>query len=120
MAVLRVELDAARAALRQEREDRAQERETAKETVEDLRKRLDAEQAERRALQRQLMSPPSETPQEAPAVVEDLRKRLEETEAWIAALTAPERPRDGQNGSSVVSERPKAPRTLWARLLGRG
>ena len=119
IAVLRVELDAARTALRQEREDRAQERETAKETVEDLRKRLDAEQAERRALQRQLMHPTSEKSQEAPAVVEELRKRLQEAEARIASLPTQEKPQETPAPVPMVAEPPKAPRTLLARLLGR-
>ena len=69
LAVLRVELEATRAALRQEREDRGQERETARETVEDLRKRLDAEQAERRTLQLRLLPSVTETPVERPSTV---------------------------------------------------
>jgi chromosome segregation ATPase len=106
--------------LRERLEDRERERQTTLETVEDLRKRLDAEQEERRALQRQLAPPAPERPKEAEEEVKDLRKRLEDTEAWIAALTAPERPQDGHNRSPVISEPQKAPRTLWARLLGRG
>lgn len=60
--------------LGREREDRTHERAMHQETVDDLRKRLDQEQEERRNLQRQLMPPtsvltqnPQERPSEAPA-----------------------------------------------------
>jgi type IV secretory pathway VirB10-like protein len=63
LAVLRREV----MMLRERLEDRERERQTTLETVEDLRKRLDAEQEERRNLQRQLMAPPArEKPQEGP------------------------------------------------------
>ena len=120
MAVLRSDLEAVREALHREREDRAQERETAKETVEDLRKRLDAEQAERRALQRQLMPPTSEKLQEAPAAVEELRKRLEEAEARIASFPTQETLRETPTSVPVVAKPPKKPKGLLARFLGRG
>lgn len=63
--------------LGREREDRSHERTTHQETVDDLRKRLDQEQEERRNLQRQLMPPTpaplqsaKERPIEVPAKVE--------------------------------------------------
>lgn len=63
--------------LGREREDRERERETHRETVDDLRRRLDREQEERRSLQRQLTPPAHPVPQaaqerpvEAPAKVE--------------------------------------------------
>lgn len=58
--------------LGREREDRVRERETHQETVDDLRKRLDSEQEERRNLQRQLMPPQNvqERPAEKPAPLE--------------------------------------------------
>jgi excisionase family DNA binding protein len=62
LAVLRVKLEAAQAQL----EDRDRERATLLETVEDLRSRLDAEQEERRALQRQLAPPAVQAAQERP------------------------------------------------------
>lgn len=52
----------------QEREAQDREREVSRDTISDLRKRLDDEQAERRNLQRQLMAPPArEKPQEGPS-----------------------------------------------------
>lgn len=47
--------------LDRERLDRERERQTQQETLDDLRKRLDQEQEERRNLQRQLMPPPRPT-----------------------------------------------------------
>ena len=125
--------------LRQEREERERERATwerERETIlerertnaEDLRRRLDKAEEHIRLLKapepaeraQEAPAVPAEKPQDPPAVVEDLRKRLEETEAWIAALTAPERPQVGRDGATRGAEPLKAPRTLWARLLGRG
>ncbi len=77
-----------------------------RETVEDLRRRLDDEQVERRNLQRQLMPPVSEKQQEFPQVtpeVETIRKRLEQAEERILALSA----------------QPSSPRSLLSRLFGR-
>lgn len=84
LAVMKAKLEAAEAALDRERE-----------TVDDLRRRLDTEQEERRSLQRQLMPPekPRE-PDRSPELVEDLRKRLEDAEGRIAALTVPEKPQE--------------------------
>lgn len=56
-ALLRLELRLVREQLEREREDRERERETTRETVEDLRRRLDGEQEERRNLQRLLAAP---------------------------------------------------------------
>lgn len=86
MAVLRVELEAARAALRQEREDRAQERETARETVDDLRRRLDTEQEERRALQRLLAPPPAENSQERPTEASAGMELAKSSRAFLSRL----------------------------------
>ncbi len=61
-----------------------------RETVEDLRKRLDQEQEERRNLQRQLAPPLQPAPQparESLAVIEELHRRLEASEARNQALT---------------------------------
>lgn len=81
---------------RREREDRERERaswdqeretilERERETVGDLRKRLD--RAEERVLA--LTAQPAPRPTlEPPAVVEELRRRLEETEAHLRALVA--------------------------------
>lgn len=63
LAVLRVRLEI----VEQERE---RERESAQATIEDLRRRLDAEQEERRNLQRQIMPPAgTEKPQDRPSTV---------------------------------------------------
>ena len=50
--------------LGREREDRERERESNRETLDDLRKRLDQEQEERRSLQRQLVPPAHPTSQD--------------------------------------------------------
>lgn len=87
LAVLRAKLDMMEVQLSRERD-----------TVEDLRKRLDDEQVERRSLQRQLMPPISEKQQEAAQVapeVETLRKRLEQAEERLLALSAQPRPTKG-------------------------
>lgn len=86
----RIELAELRVEARMLRDDR-----------DDLRRRLDEEREEQLALQRRLAPPAQERPQEAEEVVEDLRKRLEGTEAWIAALTVPERPQEAQRGAAV-------------------
>lgn len=87
LAVLRAKLDMMEAQLVRERD-----------TVEDLRKRLDDEQAERRNLQRQLMPPVSEgqrEPAQASPEMDTLRKRLEQAEERLLALSAQPRPSGG-------------------------
>lgn len=61
--------------LSREREDRERERELHRDTVDDLRKRLDQEQEERRGLQRQLLPPTHRVSQstETPEMVEPVR-----------------------------------------------
>lgn len=87
LAVLRTKLEAAEARIA----DMGRERETILVTVDDLRRRLDTEQEERRSLQRLLAAPaPAEKPQEAPATV------------------------------PVVTQPPPAAKGFLARLLGRG
>lgn len=125
LAVLRARLEAAEAQAAREREDREQERATARETVDDLRKRLDQEQEERRNLQRQLaapIQPPPQPAQEPPVVVEELRRRLEESEARnhvLSAAVAPqwaqERPSETPAGVTAAG----AVRGFLGRLLGR-
>lgn len=115
-AVLRTKLEAAEARIA----DMERERQKTDATVEDLRRRLDNADEERRALQRQLAPPAApERPQEAETVVADLRKRLEETEALITVLTAPEKPQSGRDGTPRGVEPSKGPWGLLARLWGR-
>lgn len=64
-----------------EREDRQRERETYQETVEDLRKRLDQEQEERRSLQRQLAAPTRQPPQAVQTVPVDASALVEPAKA---------------------------------------
>jgi excisionase family DNA binding protein len=71
LALLRLKVQMLEEQMRQEREFRGQERnvqdrerETFRETLDDLRRRLDTEQEERRALQRLLAPPPPEKPQD--------------------------------------------------------
>lgn len=78
--------------LRMTKDQLTREREEYRETVDDLRRRLDQEQEERRNLQRQLAAPAQPAPQ-----------------------PAQERPSE----VPVVSEPPKASRGFLARLLGR-
>lgn len=116
MAVLRTRLEAVETQLARERE-----------TVDDLCNRLDQEQEERRALQRQLTAQPVPQPTtEPPAVVEELRRRLEESEAHIRALVtttpppAPQAAQERRDEASVGAATPAAAlRGLLGRLLGR-
>lgn len=111
LAVLRTKLEAAEAQLGRERE-----------TVDDLRNRLDQEQEERRNLQRQLAAPTQPMPQpaqESPAVVEEMRRRLEEAEAHIqtlvmAATPAPS-PASAEETSAMVEEQRRRLEELEAR-----
>ncbi len=134
LAVLRVKLQAAEEALQREREERERERGTIRliesqlgrerdellKRLEDERReaqrRLEEERQERREAQQKLL----EKPQEPTAVVEELRRRLEEAEVRIASLPTPDMSEEAPAAVSVVVEPPKAPRTLLARLLGRG
>lgn len=114
LAVLRTKLEAAEVQLAREREDRERERdmilERERETVGDLRKRLDQEQEERRNLQRQLaapIQPPLQPVQEVPAVIDELRRRLEESEARNQAL---------MGGSPPTPEGPEEPLGMVVEL----
>ncbi len=114
LAVLRTKLEAAEDQLGRERE-----------TVDDLRRRLDQEQEERRSLQRQLAPPIQPAPQPAPessAMVEELRRRHQEAEARnqvLSAVVAPqwreERPSEPPAGVTPA----KGARGFLGRLLGR-
>lgn len=91
-ALLQLELRMVRDQLERERQDRERDRSTYQDTIEDLRKRLDQEQEERRALQRQLSPPTPPAPQMAQEV---------------------------QGRASGAVEPPKPSRGFLARLLGR-
>ena len=93
VAVLRAQLEAMTGQLERERADREHERATAERTAEDLRKRLDQEQEERRTLQRRLMPP-------------------------IPAAT-PEIAQESSKAPEVVMPSPAPRRGLLGRLLGR-
>lgn len=117
VAVLKAKLEMTEAQLVRERD-----------TVEDLRRRLDDEQAERRSLQRQLTPPASGKPQDTPLAtpgVEDLRKRLEQAEEHILALStrparpAVEQPREPHDSASVGSQPLKPTPSFLSRLIGR-
>jgi excisionase family DNA binding protein len=97
LALLRLKVQMLEEQMAQERELRGQERnaqdrerETFRETVDDLRKRLDDEQSERRILQRLLMPP-----------------------------AATERPQERPSRVSAVVEPPRSQRGFLGRLLGR-
>ncbi len=115
MAVLRTRLEAVETQLARERE-----------TVDDLRNRLDQEQEERRALQRQLTAQPAPQPAtEPPAVVEELRRRFEESEAHVRALVtatplpATQAAQERRDEASAGTTPAAALRGLLGRLLGR-
>ncbi len=119
LAVLRVRVQM----LEVERERWDQERETIRETVDDLRKRLDQEQEERRNLQRQL-APPTQSAQEPLAVVEELRRRLAESEAHIRALVTsaspvPQATQERPDEAPAPVELTGSLRSFLARVLGR-
>jgi hypothetical protein len=105
--LVRLELRMVKDQLAREREDREQERATARETVDDLRKRLDRSEERVLALSAQPVSAALQPAQEATAVVEELRQRLEVSEARNRALmtAAPLPPSDAaQDAFSVVEE----------------
>lgn len=124
-AVLRVRLQMIEDQLAREREDRERERNTIlereRETVGDLRKRLD--RAEERVLA--LTAQPAPQPaQEPPAVVEELRRQLAESEAHIRALVtaAPPAPQAAQERPGEAPARVTTAslvRDVLGRLLGR-
>lgn len=110
LAVLRAKLEAAEDQLGRERE-----------TVDDLRRRLDQEQEERRNLQRQL-APPVQPAPEPSAVVEELRRRLQESEVRsqvLSAAVAPQWPEERLSEPPAGVTPPKGARGFLGRLLGR-
>ncbi len=108
--MLRAKLEAAEDQLGRERE-----------TVDDLRRRLDQEQEERRNLQRQL-APPVQPAPEPSAVVEELRRRLQESEArnqMLSAVVAPQWPEERLGEPPAQVTPPKGAIGFLGRLLGR-
>lgn len=123
LAVLRVRVQMTEDQLTREREDRARERETIlereRETVDDLRKRLD--RAEERVLALTVQPAPQLTP-EPSAVVEELRKRPQEAEArnqMLSAVVAPQWPEERPSEPPTGVTPPKGARGFLERLLGR-
>jgi excisionase family DNA binding protein len=109
--LVRLELRIVKEQLAREREDREQERATARETVDDLRKRLDRSEERVLALSAQPVPATPQPAQESAAVVEELRRRLEVSEARNRALMmagppAPPSPSDdaAQDAFFVVEE----------------
>ncbi len=104
VAVLRARLEAAEAQAARERE-----------TVDDLRRRLD--RAEERVLALTVQPAP-----EPSAVVEDLRKRLQESEVrnqMLSAAVAPQWPEERLSEAPAEVSPPKGARGFLGRLLGR-
>ncbi len=87
-----------------------QERATARETVDDLRKRLDRSEERVLALSAPPAQPAPAPGHELPAMVEELRRRLETSEAHVRALvreaspTPPPPSEEAQDAFSVVEE----------------
>ncbi len=125
-AVLRARLEAAEVQAARDREERERERETAeaqlareRETVADLRRRLD--RAEERVLALTVQPAPQPAP-EPSAVVEELRRRLQESEARnqvLSAAVAPQWPEERLSESPAQVTSPKGARGFLGRLLGR-
>ena len=108
VAVLRARLEAAEAQAARERE-----------TVADLRKRLD--RAEERVLALTVQPAPQPVP-EPSAVVEELRQRLQESEARnqvLSAAVAPQWPKERLSEAPEKVTPPKGARSFLGRLLGR-
>lgn len=122
--LMRLELRLVRDQLTREREDRELERATARETVDDLRKRLDRSEERVLALSAQAVPVAPQPAQEPPAVVEELRRRLEESEAHVRSLVtaAPPAPQAAQERPSEAPARVTPAggiRGFLGRLLGR-
>ncbi len=108
--LVRLELRMVKDQLAREREDREQERATARETVDDLRKRLDRSEERVLALSAPPAQPAPAPGHELPAMVEELRRRLQTSEAHVRALvreaspTPPPPSEEAQDAFSVVEE----------------
>lgn len=126
LEVLRARLEAAARERETAEAQLSQERETYRETVDDLRKRLDRAEGRLLALTSQPTAQPAPEPspvvQEAPAVNEELRRRLEESEAHVRALvtqtaqTAQDWPSEPSVGATLAGPM----RGFLGRFLGLG
>jgi hypothetical protein len=110
-ALLRQEVGFLRDALDRERE-----------TVADLRKRLDRAEERVLALSAPVAQAASQPAPEVPAVIDELRRRLEEAEArnqMLSAVAAPQWAGERPSEAPAAATPPRGARGFLGRLLGR-